>query len=198
MVRLAYTSVGWNFLETPAKSFNFTLPQKKNSNNALIRRSAIAMKMNSAFTEPFVENLLWYQQFQLRQTTMFKTGQPTAGFDLVDVSRLYVATLKEMNFQLDMPSLSSDKFQDHFELVFDLTSMQHATKNFPFLELCGKSLRLEINVSLPLEDVIELTKLGDWISLVAVDKIGVVEAFYEKDNNALQQIIIRIPLLMYR
>ena len=72
MDRLAYAPVEYPYLETSAKTI--IIPAKQNQfiqekifNNAPIRRVAIAMNTNSAFTISFTENLLWYQKFDLKQ-----------------------------------------------------------------------------------------------------------------------------------
>ena len=177
MDMLAYAPVEYNYLETLAKTF--IIPARQNQfiqenifNNAPIRRVAIAMNTNSAFTGSFTENPFWYQQFDLRQTRILRGGQPIVDFDTADNSRLYVTTMKAMNFQDDNPSIPIDDFKDHYVLVFDLTSMQDATENCHYPEFVGEPLRLELNFTNPLEDVTELIVLGERMSSVAVDKFG--------------------------
>ena len=70
MDMLAYAPVEYNLLETLANTF--IIPARQNqfiqeniSNNNPIRRIAIAMNTNSAFTG--TEDPFWYQQFDLRQ-----------------------------------------------------------------------------------------------------------------------------------
>ena len=176
---LAYAPVEYNYLETLAKTF--IIPARQNEfiqenifNNAPIRRIAIAMNTNSAFTGSFSENPFWHQQFDLRQITKLRGRQPIVAFDTADNCRLYVTTMKAMNFQDDIPSILIDDFKDHYVLVFDLTSMQDATENCHYLELVGEPLRLVLNVTNPLENVTELIVLGERMSSVAVDKFGVV------------------------
>ena len=82
--------------------------------------------------------------------------------------------MKAMNFQDDIPSILIDKFLDNYVLVFDLTSMQDAAENCHYPELVGEPLMLELNFSFPLEHVTELILLGERMSSVAVDKVGVV------------------------
>ena len=72
MDMLTYAPVEYKYLETLAKTF--IIPARQNQfiqekifNNAPIRRIAIAMNKNSAFTGSFTENPCWYQQFDLRQ-----------------------------------------------------------------------------------------------------------------------------------
>ena len=180
MVMLAYAPLEYNYLETLAKTL--IIPARQNQfiqknvfNNAPIRRIAIAMNTNSAFTGSFTENPFWYQQFDLRQIGILRGGQPYVDFDTVDNFRLYVTTMKAMNFQDDIPSIPSDDFKDHYVLVFDLTSMQDVTQNCHYPELVGEPLRLELNFTNPLENVTELIVLGERMSSVAVDKFSVVE-----------------------
>ena len=107
---LAYAPVEYNYLEILAKTF--ITPARQNQfiqenifNNAPIRRVAIAMNTNSAFTGSFTENPFWFQQFDLRQIKKFRGGQPIVDFDTADNFRLYVTTMKAMNFQDDIPSI---------------------------------------------------------------------------------------------
>ena len=176
---LAHTPVESNYLETLAKTF--IIPARQNQiiqenifNNAPVHRIAIAMITNSAFTRSYTENSFWYQQFDLRQIRILRGGQPFVDFDAANNCRLYVTTMKAMNFQDDIPSIPIDNFKDHYVLVFDLTSMQDATENCQYPELVGEPLRLELNFTFPLEHVTELIVLGERMSLVAVDKFGVV------------------------
>ena len=179
MDMLAYAPVEYNYLETLAKTF--IIPARQNQfiqqnifNNAPIRRVAIAMNTNSAFTGSSTENPFWFQQFDLRQIRIFRVGQPIIDFDTAHNCRLYVTTMKAMNFQDDIPSIPIDDFKDHYVLVFDLTSMQDATENCHYPELAGEPLRLELNFTQPLENVTELIVLGERMSSVAVGKFGVV------------------------
>ena len=118
MDMLAYTPVEFNYLETLAKTF--IIPTRQNQfiqenvfNNAPVRRIAIAMNKNSAFTGSYTENPFWYQQFDLRQIRILRGGQPIVDFDAADNCRLYVTTMKEMNFQDDIPSIPIDTFKNH-------------------------------------------------------------------------------------
>ena len=132
------------------------------------------MNTNSAFTGSFTENPFWYQHFDLRQIRILRGGQPIVDFDAAHNCRLYVTTMKAMNFQDYIRSISIDYFKDNYKLVFDLISMQDATENFHYPGLVAERLRLELNFTFPLEHVTELIVLGERMSLVAVDRFGVV------------------------
>ena len=100
--------------------------------------------------------------------------QPIVDFHAADNCRLYVTTIKAMNFQDDIPSVPIDNFEDHYVLMFDLTLMQDATENCHYPKLVGEPLRLELNFTFPLGHVTELILVGERMSSVAVEKFGVV------------------------
>ena len=179
MDMLAYTHKELNYLETLAKTFIIRARQNQFIqvnifNNAPVRRIAIAMNTNSAFTGSYTENSFWYQQFEIRQIGILRGGQPIVDFDAADNCRLYVTTTKAMNFQDDIPSIPIDNFKDHYVLVFDLTSMQDATENYQYPVLVGEPLRLELNFTFLLQHITELIVLGERMSSVAIDKFAVV------------------------
>ena len=82
--------------------------------------------------------------------------------------------MKAMNFQDDIPSILIENFQEHYFPVFDLTSMQDATEKCHYPELVGEPLRMELNFNNALEHVTEVIVLGERMSSVGVDKLGVV------------------------
>ena len=111
MSQIAYAPVEYNYMEilaktsiTPARQSQFI--QDNIFNNAPIRRIAIAMNSNSAFTGSFVENPFWNQQINLRDTRILTGGQPFVHHDTTDNCRLYVTTMKAMIFQDDISSKS--------------------------------------------------------------------------------------------
>ena len=74
---LAYIPVEFNYLEALAKGFIIPAGQKQVLqenifNNAPVRRIAIEMNINSAFTGSYSENPFWYQQFDLRKVECSK------------------------------------------------------------------------------------------------------------------------------
>ena len=169
MDMLAYAPVEYKFLDTLAWTFIISARQNQFNqenifNNAPICQIAIAMNTNSAFTGSFTENPFRYQQFDLRQNRKLRGGQPIVDFDTADNCRLYVTTMKAMNFQDDILSIPIDDFKDHYVLVFDLTSMQDATENCHYPELVGEPLRLELTFTNPLENVTERIVLGERMS----------------------------------
>ena len=105
---------------------------------------------------------------------MFRGGEPIIDFDADDKCCLYNTTMETMRFQDDILSIPHDNFKHHHVLLFELTSMQDATKHCHYTELIGEPLRLQLNFTFPLEHVTELIVLGERMSSVAVEKFGVV------------------------
>ena len=79
-----------------------------------------------------------------------------------------------MKSQDDIHWIPIHNFTVHYVLVFDLQSMQDATEKCHCQKLFGEPLRLEFNLTFPLEHVTELILLGEGMFSVAVDKVGVV------------------------
>ena len=104
------------------------------------------MNSNSAFTGSFAYPF-WYQQFNLRDIRILRGGHPIVQHDTTDNCRLYVTTMKAVNFQDDIPSIPVDNFKDHYVLVFDLTSMHDATEHCHYPEIIGEPLMLELYFS---------------------------------------------------
>ena len=122
MDMLAYTREEFNYLETLAKTF--IIPSRQNQfiqenifSSAPVRWIAIAMNTNSAFAGSYTENPFWCQLFELRQIRILRGGQPIVNVDAADKCRLYVTTMKAMNFQVDIPSIPID------QLIISTTTM---------------------------------------------------------------------------
>ena len=116
MDMLAYTPVEFNNFQLFAKTFIIRARQKQFIqenifNNAPVRRIAIPMNTNSAFTGSYTENPFWYKQFEPRQIRILRGDQPIVDFEAADNCRLYVTTMKPMNFQHDIPSIPIDNIK---------------------------------------------------------------------------------------
>ena len=49
--------------------------------------------------------------------------------------------MKAMQFNEDLPALPMEDFQNHYNLTFELTSLQDAAEQLHYPELKGESLR---------------------------------------------------------
>ena len=139
----------YNYMETIARTLiipsrRIQFIQEKIFNNAPIRRIAVAMNTNSAVAGPFHENPFSYQQFHLTELRNIRGGRAIVSLDTTSPCRPYVTRMKAMQFIEDFPALPMEVFQNHYILVFDLTSLQDAAEQLHYPELSGESLRLEM------------------------------------------------------
>ena len=107
-------------METIARTF---IIQENVFNNAPIRRIAVAMNTNSAVAGSFHENLFNYQQFHLRELRIIRSGRAIISLDTTSPCRPYVTTMKAMLFNKVFPALPMEDLQNHYNLVFYLTSL---------------------------------------------------------------------------
>lgn len=143
-------------------------------NNAPIRRLVVAMNTNSAFTGSFAENPFHYQKFGLREIRVIRGNQPIVYMSTVENAQAYVTTMKAMKFNDETPGLPLVHFNEHFILVFDLTSLQDAGDQIFYPEIIGGSLRLEMYFENALEKPIEIMVLGERLSTIYIDRAGSV------------------------
>ena len=144
---LTHQPACYKFKETIARTF--IIPSGQNQfiqenvfKNAPIRRIAIAMNTNSAFTGHFQQNPFHYQKFGLRGLRTVRGGRAIVSVDTTNDYTAFVTTMKAMNFNEKIPALPNNLFQNHYVLVFDLTSLQDAGENIHYPELSGESIRL--------------------------------------------------------
>ena len=179
MDMLAYTPVEFNYLEILVKTFIIPVRQSHFIQKHIlsifpVSWIAIAMNKNTAFTGSYTEIPFWYQQFDLRHIRILRGGLLIVDFAAADNCSLYVTTMEAMDFQDDIPSIPNVIFKNHYIQVFGLTSLQDAAENCHYPDLVWELLGLELYFIFHLEHVVELVVLGERISSVAVDKLGVV------------------------
>ena len=110
----------------------------------------------------------------MRDLRIIRGGRATISLDTTCPCRTCVTTMKAMQFNEDFPALPMEDFQNHYILVFDLTSLQDATEHLHYPELSVESLRLEMFFQFPLEQVTEVIVLGESLSNIHIDKLGTV------------------------
>ena len=132
------------------------------------------MSFTSAFTENFQENAFHYQKFGLRELRIVHGGRAIVSLDITNDCSVYVATLKAMNFNEEIPALPNHQFQKHHKLVLDLSSLQDAGEIIHYPELNGESIRLDLFFDRPLRNVTEMIVIGERMSAVKIDQFGTV------------------------
>ena len=163
------------------ESRTFIIPDGQNQfiqenvfNNAPIRRLVVAMNTNAAFSGSFAENPFHYQKFGLREIRVIRGNQPIVYMSTVQNSQAYVTTMKAMKYNDETPTLPFDDYDNHYILVFDLTSLQDAADQIHYPEIIGGSLRLEMYFDESLEKAVEVIVLGERLSTIYIDRAGSV------------------------
>ena len=140
-----------------------------------IRRLTLCMVKNSLFrSTPLNHSPFSYQKFSVQRVEIQRgNGVPFAGTPL-DTSNnvmLYYNTITALGFTKSGNGIRLEDFEDnHFILVFDLTSTEEASKNLTlFHELTGSSLTLKLYFSKTLDDAVELFLIGERFSQVFID-----------------------------
>ena len=66
----------------------------------------------------------------MRKLRIFWGGRANFSLDKTSPYRQYVTTMKAIRFKEDFPALCIEIFKNHYNLVFELTSMQHSAEQF--------------------------------------------------------------------
>ena len=169
----------YNFSEVLAKTF--LIPDKQNQsiqenifNNAPIRRLAIAMNTNAAFTGSRRSNPFHYQKFNLRELKIVRGNQVIVHLDTASNILPYYTTMRALKFDEDGPGIPLSQYENHYVLVFDLTSTQEAHIQMYYPDVVAASLRLELYFTAELAHTVEVLMLGERLSTVFIDRNGAV------------------------
>ena len=92
-------------------------------NNAPIRRIAAAMNTSSEVAGSFHKFPFNNQQFHLREIRIIRGGRAIISLDTTSLCRPFVTTMKAMQYSEGFPAHPMEDFQNHYILVFDLTSV---------------------------------------------------------------------------
>ena len=115
-----------------------------------------------------------YEKFDLQRVELLRgNGLPIAGtpLDTSNDTRLFYKTITALGFERVGNGITLEDYQDnHFYLVFDLTSTREANKSltlFPELTAAGITLKLSFSKALP--EAIELFLNGERFSQIFID-----------------------------
>ena len=151
---------------------------KKNiSGTEPIRRLTMCMVRNRFFfhvttaaSTPFSDEKFDHLQ---KVELLRRDGLPIAGTPLAtsNDTRLFYKTITALGFERGGNGITLEDYQDnHFYLVFDLTSTREASKSltlFPELTAAGKTLKLSFSNALP--DAVVLFLIGERFSQILID-----------------------------
>ena len=118
----------YNFSEVLAKTFGIPNGQNQyiheNIFNAPIRRLAIALNTNTAFTGSLKTNPFHYQKFNLRSIRIVWGSHVVVDLDTTDNVQSYITTMRALMFDEDGPGIPLEDYPEHFVQVFDLTTQE--------------------------------------------------------------------------
>ena len=136
-----------------------------------IRRFAIAMNANTAFIGSNTTNPYHYRKFDLRSITIYRNGIPVAGTPLstTDNKRIYFNSLSALAFVEGGHGIPLHNFNDHYVMVFDLTSTEQATHDYIHPELTNASITVEMTFGTALGQNTEIFFVGEKLTTVYVD-----------------------------
>ena len=135
-----------------------------------IRRLTMCMVRNSHFRGTTIASTpFWYGKFGLQNVeTQRGNGVPIAStpMDTGIGTRSYYNTISALGFNRSgNGSLMQDFEDNHFILVFDVTSTREASKSFtPFPELTGAGITLKLAFDAVLTTAIDLFLIGERFS----------------------------------
>ncbi len=164
------------YIFTDIRSKTFIIPANQDQfirenvfNNDPIRRIAIAMNKNADFSGSLKTNPFHYRKFGLREIRIIRGSQPLISMNTENNVQSYFTTIKSLNFKRDGPGIPLQDYDDHYFLVFDLTSTLEADSELYYPELVGSGIRLELYFHPASTEPIEIIVLGEKLSTVFID-----------------------------
>ena len=133
------------------------------------------MVKNSLFLSTPLNHLpFWYQKLGVQRIEIQRSKGVSLAGTTLDTSnnvRLYCDTITALGFTKSRNRLRLEEFEDnHFILVFNLTSTEEAIKNLTlFPELSSSSLTLKVYFWKTLGDAIEMFFIGERFSQLFID-----------------------------
>ena len=140
-----------------------------------IRRLTLCMVRNRYFRGTTLASTPFrYEKFNLQRVELQRgNGLPIAGtpIDTTNSSRLYYNVITALGFERSGNGITLAEYEDnHFFLVFDLTSTREASKSLTlFPELTGAGLTLKLTFATALTEAVELFLIGERFSHITID-----------------------------
>ena len=134
----------------------------------------IAINLNNEFSGKYNTNPFHIRKLGLRQVTTVREKQTIVNLKTKNHVRAYAETMKALKFDDDGPNFQYKCFENHFHLVFDLTSTQEANVEMNFPDVVAAGIRLELYIANDLTNTVELFVSGERKSSIAIDKEGSV------------------------
>lgn len=167
------------YTETHAKTF--IIPASQNTfiredvfDGRSIRRLGIAMNTNVDFSGNPKTSPFHYKTFKLQKIRVIRNGIPVYNLNVSDLSLMYYSTLKNLHFEEDGPDIPLEDYENHFFMVFDMTSVGESNTQIYFPELTGGKIRVEFLFAEPLQKAVEILVLGETLTTILIDQAGTI------------------------
>ena len=82
--------------------------------------------------------------------------------------------MRALKFHQGRPNVKISEYENHFCLVFDLTSTQQSDLMMFYQDVVAASQRLELYFKENLEETVEVIVAGELLSTIFIDKEGLV------------------------
>ena len=168
---LTKSCVVYPYIENSTKSFIIQYGQncfvKENIfGTEPIRRLTMCMVRNRFFRGTTTASTPFsYEKLDLQKVELLRgNGSPIAGtpLDTSNDTRLFYNTITDLGFERGGNGITLQDYQDnHFYLVFDLTTREASKSLTLFPELTGAGITLKLSFSKALPDSVELFLIGE-------------------------------------
>ena len=111
-----------------------------------IRNMVLAMCPNNQFTGRWTDTSLAFHKHNLKKVRVMRNVVPVVEYSTSSNTQLYL-TIQNLHFDQDGPSIKLDNYENHYYLVFDLTSTQQCNQEIYYPETVGSPKRIELEFS---------------------------------------------------
>ena len=139
-----------------------------------IRRMVLAMCHNNQFTGRWTDTPLAFHKHNLKKVRVLRNGVPVVEYSTSSNTQLYFKTIQNLHFDQDGPLIKLDNYENHYYLVFDLTSTLKCNQEIYYPEIVGAPIRVELEFSANTSTPLELFVLGERFTTVQIDHTGKV------------------------
>ena len=169
----------YNYFEVRSKTF--VIPRDQSHfiredifNAEPIRRMVLAMCPNNQFTGRWTDTPLAFHKHNLKKVRVLRNGVPVVEYSTSSNTQLYFKTIQNLHFDQDGPLIKLDNYENHYYLVFDLTSTLLCNQEIYYPEIVGAPIRIELEFSTNTSTPLELFVLGERFTTVQIDHTGKV------------------------
>ena len=125
---------------------------------------------NNQFTGRWTDTLLAFHKHNLKKVRVLRNGVPVVECSTSSNTQLYFKTIQTHLFDEDGSLIKLDNYENHYYLVFDLTSTQQCNQKIQYPELVEAAIRVELKLSTNTSTPLELLVLEEGFTTVQNDR----------------------------